>query len=319
MSNHVNADLRPFVDLLPVVDFENNALDDIRANTAMGALEAPSGDGFDVALTIETAPGPNGNPSVQVLVYRPTGQRQPLPAIFHIHGGGYVMGSPMIMDTTNRQLSAELSCVVVSVVYRLAPETAFPGSIEDCYAALTWLFTNATALGIDATRVGIKGESAGGGLAAALALMTRDRGEFSPIFQNLKAPMLDDRTCLRADISPYIGEFLWTPDQNRFGWTALLGHAPGIEGVSAYAAPARAVELAGLPPTFISVGSIDLFLEENLEYARRLAVAGVPVEIHVYPGGFHGFDMIPGAAIGAEAARASQENMRKAFAMSSAA
>jgi acetyl esterase/lipase len=222
------------------------------------------------------------------------------------------------MDTTNRQLAAELSCVIVSVTYRLAPETTFPGAIEDCYAALSWLFNSAADLGIDPTRVGVKGESAGGGLAAALALMTRDRGEFSLVFQNLKAPMLDDRTCLRTDISPFIGEFLWTPDQNRFGWTAFLGHAPGIEGVSPYAAPARATTLAGLPPTFISVGSIDLFLEENLEYARRLAVAGVPIELHVYPGGFHGFDMIPGAAIGASASSASQDSMRKAFATSPA-
>jgi acetyl esterase/lipase len=318
MRSHVNVDLRPFVDLLPVVDFKRNSLADIRENTEMGALEAPAGDFFEAAVTTETVPGLNGNPSVQVLVYRPFHQTQPLPAILHVHGGGYVMGSPLIMDTTNRQLAAELSCVIVSVTYRLAPETTFPGAIEDCYAALSWLFNSASDLGIDPTRVGVKGESAGGGLAAALALMTRDRGEFSLVFQNLKAPMLDDRTCLRTDISPFIGEFLWTPDQNRFGWTAFLGHAPGIEGVSPYAAPARATTLAGLPPTFISVGSIDLFLEENLEYARRLAVAGVPIELHVYPGGFHGFDMIPGAAIGASASSASQDSMRKAFATSPA-
>lgn len=316
MRDHVNADLRPFVDLLPVVDFERASLADIRANTSMGALEATSGGAFNVTVTMETVPGLNDNPSVQVLVYRPVDQAPPLPAILHVHGGGYVMGSPLIMDASNRQLSAELSCVIVSVTYRLAPETVYPGAIEDCYAALSWLFKNAAELGIDPSRVGIKGESAGGGLAAALALMTRDRGEFRLVFQNLKAPMLDDRTCLRTDISPFVGEFLWNPDQNRFGWTALLGHPPGIEGVSPYAAPARATDLAGLPPTFISVGSIDLFLEEDLEYARRLAVAGVSVELHVFPGGFHGFDMIPGAAIGASASSASQESMRKAFASS---
>ena len=131
----------------------------------MGALEATSGGAFNVTVTMETVPGLNDNPSVQVLVYRPVDQAPPLPAILHVHGGGYVMGSPLIMDASNRQLSAELSCVIVSVTYRLAPETVYPGAIEDCYAALSWLFKNAAELGIDPSRVGIKGESAGGGLA----------------------------------------------------------------------------------------------------------------------------------------------------------
>lgn len=313
MKSYVHPELRPLLDFLPVVDFERDSLAEIRSSTDMGAFGATADEIELVLVSSQTVPGLPGNPAVDVYIYRPTLQSVPHPAILHIHGGGFIMGSPLIMDTINRQLAVDLGCVIVSVVYRLAPETAFPGAIEDCYAALAWLYANVENLGVDRTRIGVKGESAGGGLAAALALMARDRGEVALAFQNLMAPMLDDRTCLRSEVGQYVGEILWTPDHNRFGWTALLGQAPGGEGVSPLAAPARAVDVSGLPPTFISVGSLDLFLEENLAYAGRLAAAGVPVELRVFPGAFHGFDLIPGVAIAAEARRASQESMRQIF------
>jgi triacylglycerol lipase len=213
----------------------------------------------------------------------------------------------------HRPLSANLNCVIVSVNYRLAPETRFPGAVEDCYAALAWTFANAEAIGVDASRIGVMGESAGGGLAAALALLARDRGAYALSFQHLIYPMLDDRTCVAADPHPHAGEYIWTPHSNHFGWSSLLGAPPGGEDVSPYAAAARAESLAGLPRTFISTGSLDLFLEEDLEYARRLTRAGVPVEFHIYPGGVHAFDLAPDAEISKAARRDSQAALAKAM------
>jgi triacylglycerol lipase len=213
----------------------------------------------------------------------------------------------------HRPLAEALGCVIVSVDYRLAPETAFPGAIEDCYAGLTWTVAHAAELNIDTARLGVMGESAGGGLAAALALLARDRGEIALAFQVLTYPMLDDRTCTRAP-HPYAGEFLWTPRNNRYGWRALLGEEPGGPKVSPYAAPARADDLSGLPPTFLMTGALDLFVDENIDYARRLVAAGVPTEFHVYPGAFHAFDAWPGAQVAEQARRDRLEALERLLA-----
>ena len=231
-------------------------------------------------------------------MYVPKEASRPLPALVWIHGGGYVLGSPQADGLQMKSLVSQLGCAVVSVDYRLAPESPFPAGVEDCYAALRWTHAQAQELGVDRARVAIGVTSAGGGLAAALALLARDRAELQVAFQVLLVPMLDDRTAVAADPHPFTGEFTWTPAKNLFGWTALLGGTPGGEGVSPYAAPARAESLAGLPPTYISTGALDLFLEEDMEYARRLMRAGVPTELHVYPGAFHGFDAFaPSAAV----------------------
>jgi triacylglycerol lipase len=239
-----------------------------------------------------------------------------LPCIFHIHGGGYVAGSVEAQEGVHRALAADLGCLIASVDYRLAPETRFPGAIEDCYAALSWVFSNAQELGVDATRVGVMGESAGGGLAASLTLMVRDRKEFRLAFQHLIYPMIDDRTCAVSDPHPYAGEFVWTPQRNRFGWSSLLGVEPGSDGVSPYAAAARVDDLSDLPPAYLSTGSLDLFLEEDLEYARRLSRAGVPVELHVYPGGFHAFQWEPSASISIAAKRDSYTALARSLTVS---
>jgi acetyl esterase/lipase len=220
-----------------------------------------------------------------------------VPALLHIHGGGYVLGVAEGSGPSNVRTAAEVGCVVVSVDYRLAPETVAPGAVEDCYAVLRWLYTEANNLGIDRSRIAVGGESAGGGLAAALALLARDRGEYPLCFQMLIYPMIDDRTATSAPDNPNTGEFIWTRSSNRFGWRCLLGQEPGCEGTSAYAAPARANNLAGLPPAYISVGALDLFLDENIEYARRLLNAGVPTELHVFPGAYHGFELAPEARV----------------------
>jgi triacylglycerol lipase len=303
----VDPEVAPLLDLWPTMTISAETLG------AMRAREFPPMpfDASGSTLEVKTVPGPAGAPDITLHIYLPEGAEGPVPCIYHIHGGGYVGGKASTLEAFHRPLVRELGCALISVDYRLAPETPHPGPVEDCYAGLAWVHANAAALGIDAGRIGVMGESAGGGLAAALALLARDRGEYRLAFQHLIYPMIDDRTCITADPHPYTGEFVWTADSNRFGWASLLGQAPGAEGVSPYAAAARADDLTGLPPAFISTGSLDLFLEEDIEYARRLLRAGVPAELHVFPGGYHGYDMMPGARLGEAARNASREALRR--------
>ena len=267
-----------------------------------------------VDVSSHMVPGLNGAPDVRVLLYRPAGDSAPRPAILHVHGGGYVLGSAEMSDAANRQLAHDLGCDIASVDYRLAPETSFPGNVEDCYAGLKWVHDHAAELGVDTARIAIKGESAGGGLAAGLALMARDRGEIPVCFQLLVYPMIDDRE--PDEPHAWVGEFIWTRQSNHFGWASILGREPGGDGISPYAAAARAEDLSGLPPTFISVGALDLFLEEDVEYARRLARAGVPVELHIYPGAFHGFQLVGETSVSRRARHDEVEALRAAFAAS---
>lgn len=264
-----------------------------------------------VTCEVISLPRPNGLPPLEMRLYRPIGTDGLLPCIYHTHGGGYVAGSAAESEPVYSNLAADLGCLVASVEYRLAPETPFPGGHEDCYDGLRWVFANADRIRARRNSIGVMGESAGGGLAASLALMARDRGEFELAFQHLIYPMIDDRTCIRSDLNPNVGEFIWTPHNNAFGWTALLGGPPGVGNVSPYAAPARAGSLDGLPPTFISIGALDLFLEENMDYARRLMAAGVPVELHVYPGGIHGFDLFADAPLSRVARKHSKDALAK--------
>lgn len=309
-SRHlVDPELGALLDGLPALELNAQTLPQIRALqaqfSAQMAAALPAAPGL--AVEQRRVPGPVGAPEVRVLVYTPAAAARPLPALLWIHGGGYVMGSADPADPQPRAFAEAAGCAVVSVDYRLAPETPFPGPVEDCYAALKWLRDSAAELGVDAGRIAVGGSSAGGGLAAGLALLARDRGEVPLAFQLLIYPMLDDRTGSTAAPHPYAGEFVWTAAANRFGWSALLGRAPGGPEVSPYAAAARAERLEGLPPAFISVGALDLFAEEDIEYARRLVRAGVPAELHVYPGAYHGF-------IGAAQARVSQAHERDALA-----
>jgi acetyl esterase/lipase len=230
-----------------------------------------------------------------------------------MHGGGYVLGSAAEDVLGVKDIVSAVGCAVVSVDYRLAPETPHPGPLEDCYAALKWLYTQSRELGVNPAQIAIGGGSAGGGLTAALGLLSRDRGEIPLIFQLLIYPMLDDRTVTASDPHPYTGEFIWTPENNRFGWKSLLGREPGGPDVSPYAAAGRAEHLEGLPPAFISVGALDLFLEEDVEYARRLLRAGVPTELHVYPGAYHGYNLIPNAQVSLLAARDRLAALKRAF------
>jgi len=245
----------------------------------------------------ELAPGPKGDPAVRVRVYRPIEQPSKLPALLWIHGGGYVMGDIEQDDRLMKQLVKRIGCVAVSVDYRLAPENPFPAPVEDCYAALKWLFAHAAELAVDPARIAIGGASGGGGLCAGLALMARARAEVKVAFQLLIYPMIDDRNCTPA-AHAITDPRMWNRESNRLGWKAYLGRDGGGADVSPYAAASRATDLKGLPPAYIPVGALDLFVDENLEYAQRLIQAGVPTELHVYPGAFHGFDLFaPSAAV----------------------
>lgn len=235
-------------------------------------------------------PGPAGAPEVRILLVAPPSASKARPAILHIHGGGYIIGSASIAPDL-RQLAKEIDAVIVSVDYRLAPETKFPGSLEDNYAALQWLYDHAAELGVDRNRIALIGESAGGGHAAALAIAARDRGQIPIAFQALIYPMLDDRTGSSRAVPAHIGTILWTREANRFGWTALLGVPAGSKAVPRGSVPARVANLAGLPPTWIGVGALDLFVEEDVAFAGRLVAAGVPTELLVVPGAFHGFNL----------------------------
>jgi acetyl esterase/lipase len=261
-----------------------------------GRLRKPSAPGDVEVITLGSGAG--------VRLFRPVGVTEPTPALLWIHGGGYVIGTAQRDDRLCRRFSGRLGITVASVEYRLAPEHPYPAPLGDCYSALTWL---AGLPAVDRGRVATGGASAGGGLAAALALLARDRGEVRPAFQVLAYPMLDDRSSMTAESANYR---LWDTRSNHFGWTAYLGAAdPRV------AVPARREDLSGLPPAWIGVGTHDLFHDEDLAYAERLRSAGVPCQVEVIPGAFHGFDYVmPKARVSQRFLDSQCESLRSALA-----
>lgn len=227
--------------------------------------------------------------TVRVRVIGPSGG-EPRPVMLWIHGGGYVMGRAKQDDALCARFAKRLGVTVVSVDYRLAPELPFPGPLEDCFAAYDFVHREAASLGVDPARLVIAGQSAGGGLAAALTLLVHDRQRPAPKLQLLAYPMLDDRTVTREVDGRH--HRLWDAKSNRYGWAAYLGRAGGSEGVSDHAAPARRSDLRGLPPAWIGVGTCDLFHDEDLAYAAQLRAAGVPTTLEVVEGAFHAFDAV---------------------------
>ncbi|KUH88712.1 MULTISPECIES: alpha/beta hydrolase [unclassified Mycobacterium] len=218
---------------------------------------------------------------------------QPGSAALYLHGGGMIFGLEHIgrlYDAAVRDYVAASGVPMLVVDYRVAPEHPHPKPVEDCFAALRWLAGNATTLGVDPARIAVMGDSAGGGLAAAVCLLARDRGGPAIAAQILIYPMLDDRPSVQ---NPALMPFLtWTYDDNATGWGALLGADAGTDSVSPYAAPARAADLGELPDTYLDVGDLDIFRNEDIAYACRLADAGVPTELHVYPGCPHAFEAL---------------------------
>lgn len=241
-------------------------------------------------------------PKLTVRVHKLKGsQKENRPCIYSIHGGGYIAGSVDMDDGLFDALCQKTDCVGISVEYRLAPESPYPIPIEDCYAGLAWVFANAESLGIDPARIGIHGISGGGGLAAALALMVRNRGEYNLAYQLLDCPMIDDRQItVSSQAEGLIG---WTKESNAFGWQSYLGDLYGTDDVPYLAAPSRANDLSGLPPAYICVGGGDGFRDEDIAYALRLGECGVPCELHVYPGAPHGAMLFTNTDVGARYVR----------------
>ncbi len=236
-----------------------------------------------------------GDPDVVIRVHRPVGAGGGLPCVYSMHGGGYVMGGYGTDDARLDLWCRTYRCVGVSVEYRLAPETPYPGPLEDCYRGLRWVFDHHRELGVDPDRIGVSGTSAGAGLAAGLAMLARDRGGMPLRFQLLDAPMIDDRqqtpSSRRDDL------VIFDRRSTEFGWRSYLGALYGTARVPAYAAPARATDLSGLPPAYVCVGNVDGFRDEAIDYAMRLNQAGVPAELHVHPGAPHGVKRFADVAV----------------------
>ncbi|MFC0108233.1 alpha/beta hydrolase [Kibdelosporangium aridum] len=298
MSYAFDADLLPWLDLVPDVtltDYESLAA--ARAKMSETRFQTPPYEPSQpIDVRDELVPGPQGAPDVRVRIYTPPGDG-PRPGLVYIHGGGFIVGDLDTSDSASLKYADQLGIVVVSVDYRLAPETPFPGPVEDCYAALVWTANKASELGIDPARIGVAGESAGGGLTAGTVLLARDRGGPAIVFQYLGVPEIDDRLETES-MRAYVDTPLWNYPNAVFSWDAYLGEGKrGTADVSPYAAPARATDLSGLPPTVVTVCQFDPLRDEGFEYARRLSHANVPTELRVYAGTFHGSQMVTEAAV----------------------
>lgn len=265
----------------------------------------------DISIENIKIDGGDGNVKIRLRIYQPINPANAMPVLIWMHGGGYIIGKPEIEDPICIQFVRELGISIISVDYRLAPKHPFPAGLEDCYSALMWAKENSAQFGFDVNRIGIGGTSAGGGLAAALAQLAHDRNEVSPIFQLLTYPMLDDRTILRTEIDDSNSP-TWSQKSNRFGWESYLGKSIGTDDLPQYAVPARRSDLTGVPPAWIGVGTLDVFFDEVTTYAQRLKEAGIPCELDVIQGAFHGFDVFdPNLSIVQEFRRSQISALRK--------
>ncbi len=283
----VHPELQPIAKRTPRLEFNKSNLWLMRLLMSV----TPAGKiPQDVVTENILIPAESDGDKIRLRVYKPKVARENSPVLLWLHGGGFVVGRPEQDDVCCAYYVQELGLTVVSVAYRYAPKYPFPVGLHDAYAALKWVVSQARELGIDPKRIAIGGQSAGGGLAAALVQLAYDRQEFNVALQLLIYPMLDDKTVLRPEIDDS-NNITWTQKSNKFGWESYLGTACGTKDVPAYAVPARREDLSNLPPAWIGVGSLDVFHNEDLEYAKRLQASGVEVELVVVEGAFHGFDV----------------------------
>jgi triacylglycerol lipase len=307
ISRHlVDPEVLTVVEAFPSIELADKMLGEIRAR------RVPLGGGFAAGVTVteHSVPVPEA-PGRRLLVLAPDDIHLEAPCLFFVHGGGNVMGAPDDCVPLGSNLAKACGCIVVLPSYRLAPESHWPASVDDLYAQLHWTREKAASFGIDEGKIVVCGVSAGGGHAARLVLRARDSGGPAILLQLLLCPMLDDR----QPQNRFAGEYVWTRQNNRYAWDSLLGIPSGGEGVPEGAVPGRVQNLTNLPPTYISSGDLDLFAEANLEFARRLMASGVSTEIHIFPGGVHGFEfMSPEAGISKRAIAELHEVLEAAFA-----
>lgn len=295
MSYALDPEIAAAVSMLPQADYKDLVVGRAQIKELTAAILSQV-DTSGVKVRDELVPGPDGASGVRVRVYTPDRVAAPS-LLFGVHGGGFTTGDLDTDHEANLELARDLGVVVVSVDYRLAPEAPFPAGLEDCYAALVWSVKNAGELGIDPARVVIRGGSAGGGLCAALALLARDRGGPAIAFQFLSVPEIDDRLDTPS-MRAFTDTPLWNRPNAEFSWDCYVGpEVRGTDRVSPYAAPARATDLARLPPAYISVMEFDPLRDEGIAYAQALLAAGVPVELHLFPGTFHGSKLIRHASV----------------------
>jgi acetyl esterase/lipase len=293
-------------------EFSETTLPQIRAAAAAAAAKRPPLDPA-VPVVRRTVSWRAGASEIPVFMINARSERR-RPAILYMHGGGFVGGDAMQRGPRLQALAAALDCTICSVEYQLAPEARFDVSLEQNYAALKWLHNEAEALGVDRRRIAVMGESAGGAHAAMVAFAARDRGEVPLVLQVLIYPALDDRTASTHQLPSFMGALVWGPASHRYAWRSFLGMEPGGPNTPLAAAPGRRTDLAGLAPAFIGVGGIDLLASENIDYSRRLLEAGVPTELVVTPGAFHGFEtMAPDTSLARAFEAAKTSALRRAF------
>jgi acetyl esterase len=308
----IDPDLTAALDFLPAMDLSDPVVARAGFESILAALQFEIPGLEAVEIEDRLVPGWEGDPEVGVRVYRPKERAGPTPGILMIHGGGFIIGSVEAEQGGAVKAALSTGAVVVSVEYRLAPEHPYPAALHDCYSALRFLADEADGLGIDGQRLAVLGTSAGGGLAAATALLARDLGGPALCFQMLHIPELDDRL-ETPSMRAFIDTPMWSRPLAVQSWRAYLGPEADPEDVSPYAAPARAADLSGLPPAYISTAENDPLRDEGILYGLRLLQAGVSVELHQFPGTFHGSALMASAAISRRAQHESTVALRRAL------
>lgn len=312
LDDQVHPDLKDYLSKVPSMDITRENVTEVREKLAALYKSLPKKTYEGVETTSRKIPGPEGAPEVEVHISQPKERKGTLPAIMCIHGGGLTLGNVEATDSICQLMALQVNCVVISIGYRKAPEDPFPASLEDCYAGLVWIKNSAKELDIDPKRIGVFGMSAGGNLCLGVALLARDRKGPEICFQAPLCPMIDDRNQTHSSYEITDGR-VWNRQKNIDAWKMYLGDQYGKE-VSPYAAPARATDLSGLPPAYITVPDLDIFRDEVIDFVKRLSQAEVPVEFHIHKGCIHGFEhLAPNSSVSQESAKALLKALKTAL------